>query len=190
MSIGGQVRLERWTGLHEKKGADVSYDVIRAYVHLERDQPPAALWLAWLPPIQVPTGLTVTVAAIWRAYICRWSVEAGIQFRKERLGWTLPRFQSKEAGERWTTLLAVACLRVFLARSIVVDRPLPWQKSQQRLTPQRVQQSIGPIFGLIDSQARPPKMRGISPGWPKGKPRTPKLCYSVVRKTPRVAKTA
>ena len=46
----GQVRLERWNDLHEKKGADVPYDVIRASVHLEREKPPAALWLAWLAP--------------------------------------------------------------------------------------------------------------------------------------------
>jgi hypothetical protein len=39
----GRVRLERWGGLHEKKGADVPYDVIRACVHLERETPPSAL---------------------------------------------------------------------------------------------------------------------------------------------------
>ena len=43
----GQVRLECWQGLHEKKGADVPYAVIRAWVHLERETPPAVLWLAW-----------------------------------------------------------------------------------------------------------------------------------------------
>ena len=56
----GKVRLERWQQLHEKKGADVLYDVIRACVHLERDKPPAALWLAWLAPTQSPAGVTVT----------------------------------------------------------------------------------------------------------------------------------
>ncbi len=46
----GQVRLERWNQLHELKGLDVPYDVVRARVHLEREQLPAALWLAWLAP--------------------------------------------------------------------------------------------------------------------------------------------
>jgi hypothetical protein len=45
----GKVRLERWTQLHEKKGADVPYDVIRACSPGTRE-PPAALWLAWLAP--------------------------------------------------------------------------------------------------------------------------------------------
>ena len=186
----GQVRLERWHEFHEKKGADVPYDVVRACVHLERKQPPAALWLAWLSPAQVPASIPLTVETIWRAYICRWPVEAGIHFRKEILGWTLPRFQSKEAGDRWTELTALACWMIFLARTLVADRPRPWQKPQPRLTPQRVQQSLRPIFALIGSPARPPKVRGKAPGWPQGKQRTPKQRYPVVKKTPVVAKTA
>jgi hypothetical protein len=186
----GKVRLERWHNRHEKKGADVPYDVVRASVHLEREKPPAALWLAWLPPQRIPTGLTITVQTIWRAYEARWPIEPGLHFRKATLGWTMPRFQSKEAGDRWTWLTALATWMIFQARTIIADAPLPWQKAQQRLTPQRVQQSIRPIFALIGTPARPPKRRGIPPGWPKGKRRTPKPRYPVVKKTPVVAKTA
>jgi hypothetical protein len=186
----GKVRLERWQQLHEKKGADVPYDVLRARVHLEREKPPAALWLAWLPPERIPIGMSLTIETIWRAYISRWPVEAGIHFRKETLGWTRPRFHTKEASDRWTELTALACWMIFLARSIVEDTPLPWQKAQPHLTPQRVQQSLRPIFDQIGSPMRIPKMRGIAPGWPKGKPRTPKPRYRVVKKTPAPAKTA
>ena len=186
----GKVRLERWQQRHEKKGVDVPYDVIRACVHLERERPPKALWLAWLAPVEIPAGITITVETIWRAYISRWPVEPSIHFRKETLGWTMPRFQTKEAGDLWTELTAIACWMIYLARSIVEDAPLPWQKSQQRLTPQRVQQSIRPIFALIDSPARPPKLRGKAPGWPKGKRRTPKKRLAVVKKTPVAAQTA
>jgi hypothetical protein len=186
----GKVRLERWQPLHEKKGADVPYDVIRACVHREREQPPKVLWLAWLAPCQFPDGMTITVETIWRAYSSRWPVEPSIHFRKETLGWTLPRFQTKEAGDRWTELIAIACWMIFLARPIVADAPLPWQKPQERLTPQRVQQSVRPIFALIGSPTRPPKLRGKASGWPKGKQRTPKLRYAVVKKTPVAAQTA
>ena len=184
------MRLERWGELHEKKGADVPYDVIRACVHLERETPPPALWLAWLAPEQMPAGITVTVETIWRAYSCRWPVEPAIQFRKETLGWTQPRFQSKEVGDRWSELTAIACWLLFLARPIVEDKPLPWQKPQPRLTPQRVQQSLQPIFALIGSPAQPPKKRGKAPGWPRGRLRSPKQRYAVVKKTPVAAKTA
>ncbi len=159
------------------------YGVIRACVHLDRENPPAALWLAWLAPSQLPAGMTITVEPIWRAYISRWPVEAGIHFRKETLGWTLPRFQTKEAGDCWTELTALACWIIFLARPIVKDNPYPWQKMQPRLTPQRVQQSIRPIFGLIGSPACPPKVRGKACGWSKGRQRTPKPHFPVVKKT-------
>jgi hypothetical protein len=186
----GKVRLERWQGLHEKKGSDVPYDVVRASIHLERDKPPQALWLAWLAPPSIPMAINLNAERIWRAYIARWPVEPGIHFRKETLGWTLPRFQSKEACDLWTELTAIATWIIFLARAIVEDTPLPWQKPQQCLTPQRVQQSLKPIFALIGSPSRVPKQRGKSPGWPKGKRRSPKTRFPVVKKHPTAAKTA
>ena len=186
----GQVRLERWSNLHEKKGSDVPYDVVRACVHQERSQPPSPLWLAWLAPQANPTQCLVTAQTIWRAYGQRWPIEPGIHFRKETLGWTMPMFHSKEAGDLWTQLTALACWIVFLARPLVEDRPLPWQKPQQHLTPQRVQQSIPPIFAQIGSPARPPKKRGNALGWPKGKRRTPKPRFPVVKKQPAAANMA
>ncbi|MBN2547622.1 MAG: hypothetical protein JXB15_00575, partial [Anaerolineales bacterium] len=84
----------------------------------------------------------------------------------------------------------IACWMIYLARPIVEDKPLPWQKLQQRLTPQRVQQSLQSIFALINSPARPPKLRGKAPGWPKGRHRTLKQRYPVVRKTPAAVQTA
>lgn len=60
----GQVRLERWKGLHEKKGADVPYDLVRASVHLEREKPPPTLWLSWLVPKLIPAGIAFTVETI------------------------------------------------------------------------------------------------------------------------------
>jgi len=186
----GQVRLQRWKDLHEKKGVDVPYDVVRASVHLEREKPPAALWLAWLAPTTIPAGLLITAETIWRAYESRWPIEPGLHFRKETLGWTRPRFQSKEAGDRWTWLTALATWMIYLARPMVQDTPLPWQKPPQQMTPQRVQQSIRPIFALIGTPARAPKPRGIPPGWPSRKSRTPKPRFLVVKKTPVVSKTA
>ena len=56
----GQVRLQRWKDLHEKKGVDVPYTMIRASVHLERETPPAALWLAWLAPKTTAAGMVIT----------------------------------------------------------------------------------------------------------------------------------
>ena len=123
---------------------------------------------------------------IWLAYAHRWPVEPGIRFRKQRLGWTTPQFQCKESGDRWSWLVVLALWLLFLARSIVEDHPLPWQKPQIVLTPQRVQQSLPLIFAQFGSPARVPKPRGKPPGWPKGKRRTPKQRPKVVIKQPAI----
>jgi len=186
----GQVRLERWNGLHEKKSHDVPFDVVRACAHLERDKPPAPVWLAWQAPSSVPAGIALTTESVWRAYHHRWSVEAAIRFRKQRLNWTKPQFQSKEVGDRWTEVVALCMWLLHLARPLVQDCPLPWQKSQTHLTPQRVQQSMWPIFATIVSPAGAPKTRGKPPGWPAGKRRAPKQRHLAVKKKRSVRKAA
>jgi hypothetical protein len=183
----GQVKLERWNGLHGKQDADVPFDVIRASIHLEKDKPPKPLWLAWQAPETIPTGLLVDARLIWLAYVHRWPVEPGIRFRKQRLGWTTPQFQHKASGDLWSWLVALALWLLYLSRPIVKDQPLPWQKPQSQLTPQRVQQSLPLIFAQFGSPARKPKPRGKSPGWLKGRRRAPKQRFKVVKKQPATA---
>ena len=173
--------------LHGRKDADVPFDVVRASIHLEREKPPRPFWLAWQPPPQIPDSITVTAETIWLAYTHRWPVEPGIRFRKQRLGWTTPRFRHKETGDRWSWLVALSLWLLFFARPIVQGNPLPWQKPQQHLTPQRVQQGLPLIFGQFGGPARAPKRRGIPPGWRKGRRRTPKPRFKGGKKQPAVA---
>lgn len=186
----GQVKLRRWANLHGRSAADVEFDVVQAQVHLERAQPPAPLWLLWLPPERIPPTLTVNIETIWRAYIHRWPIEPGNRFRKQTLNWTRPQFQTPEAGDRWTVIVSLAFWQLYLARPLVADCPLPWQPKQVNLTPARVQQGMVDIFGQIGSPTHPPQTRGKSPGWPKGKRRQRKARYKVVKKTTRSSKSA
>jgi len=128
-----------WNTLHGKHAADVPFDVIRTSIHQERDRSPQPIWLAWLSPATIPDNLRLNVQTIWWAYVHRWPVEPGIRFRIQHLGWTTPQFQHKQTGDRWSWLVALAVWLLFLSRPIVADHPLPWQKSQSHLTPQRVQ---------------------------------------------------
>ena len=183
----GTVKLERWNNLHGKSDADVPIDVIRASIHQEKDKPPNPIWIGWQAPDKVPENLTIDAKVIWNAYLHRWPVEPGIRFRKQHLGWTTPQFQHKEIGDRWSWLVALAVWLLFLSQPIVEDQPLPWQKPQDKLTPQRVQQSLPLFFAQFGSPARKPKTRGKSPGWPKGRSRTPKQRFNVVKKQPASA---
>ena len=60
-------------------------------------------------------------------------------------------------------LVSLAQWMMYLARPLVQDRPLPWQKVQTQLTPGRVQRGLGAIFSQIGTPAGPPKTRGKSP---------------------------
>jgi hypothetical protein len=183
----GQVQLQRWKGLHGKLDADVAFEVIRASIHLERDKAPQPIWLAWQAPAALPENLTLDIQTIWQAYVHRWPVEPSLRFRKQHLGWTTPQFQDKQTGDRWSWLVALALWLFYLARPIVQDKPFPWQKAQQQLTPQRVQQALPLIFSHFGTPARAPKVRGKPPGWRKGRPRRRKTRFKVVKKQPAAA---
>jgi hypothetical protein len=73
--------------------------------------------------------------------------------------------------------------QLWLARKIVIENPLPWQKSTtNNLTPGRVAQSMAGVLAVISTPAQSPKPRGKSPGWPEGQPRSRRIRYPTVKK--------
>lgn len=178
----GTVEIRRWKDLHARQSVHTLFDIVQVQSHLERDEPTAPLWLAWQAPPTMPENIQVNAKTIWQAYQHRWSIEPNIRFRKQRLWWTLPQFQLVEAADRWSVLVSMAMWMLYLARPIVQDQPLPWQKPQCNLTPGRVKNGIGMVFRAIEQLTSPPKRRGIPPGWPKGKPRERRKRYAVIRK--------
>lgn len=175
----GQVQLRYWYNFHAKQDADTPFHVIQAQVHQERIKPPAPLWLAYVPaPEQAP----YPVREAWSWFTQRWPIEPAIRFRKQHLAWTLPRFQSEQTCDRWTRLVDLAYWQLFLARTLVQDQPLPWQKTLIDLTPARVQRGLGALFAQFQSPTLPPKSRGKSPGWPKGRPRDRPQRYKAIKR--------
>jgi hypothetical protein len=57
-----------------------------------------------------------------------------------------------------------------LARAIVADARLPWERAQRprRLTPTRVLRGFAALLAVAGTPAKPPKPCGRSPGRPKG----------------------
>ena len=74
--------------------------------------------------------------------------------------------------------------QLWLAREIIEDSPLPWQKPQpkEKLTPGRVAQSFSRLLVAIGTPAQSPQLRGKSPGWLKGKIRPKKTRFPIVKK--------
>lgn len=104
---------------------------------------------------------------------------------KQRLHWTLPKLGTTEKGQRWSDLIPIMTWQLWLAREIIEDNPLPWQKPLpvEKLTPGRVAQSFLGLLVEIGTPAKPPKPRGKSPGWDSGKKRHKRTRYPTVKKT-------
>jgi len=176
----GEVRVRAWSGLHpktrragERYGSD-SAAVVRGTVVLveverlprgERRRRPKKLWLWWHGEGEPDLDL------LWRSYVRRFDLEHAIKFCKGTLGWTTPRVRHPEQADRWTWLILVAYAQLRLARAIVADRRLPWERSlpPMKLTPTRVLRSFATLLALVGTPASPPKPCGRSPGRPKGR---------------------
>lgn len=173
----GHVRLRRWNNLHDKADAQTPLSVILAEVHQERATPPPALWLGYQP------GHTEhPLPEVWSWFAFRWPIEPSIRFRKQRLYWTLPAFQQSDLCDRWTWLTQTAFWCLFLARPLVADCRLPWQKPLLALTPARVKRAYPALFSAIGTPAAPPQTRGKSPGWPPGKRRPQKKRHKPLKR--------
>ncbi len=134
--------------------------------------------------------LPLSLEQTWRHYLRRFAVDHWNRFAKQRLHWTLPHFSTTKLVERWSDLMPLISWQLWLAREIVKDNPLPWQKFQPKLTPGRVAQGFAALLVAIGTPAGDPKPRGKSPGWQKGKQRQPRTRYPVVKKTtPRPKKS-
>jgi hypothetical protein len=142
----GTVTVAAWAGLHPKQqrhlghGSGGPRPIVRGTVicvQVERvparTRPPKVLWLWWAGPAGLPLDLDLA----WRAYIRRFDLEHTVRFWKQTLGWTTPRPRHPEQAERWTWLVLACDAQLRLARAVVADARLPWERPRPpgRLSP-------------------------------------------------------
>lgn len=104
---------------------------------------------------------------------------------KNILGWTAPALRTPEQADRWTWLIAAAYTQLRIARPLVADLRLPWErpKAPGRLTPARVRRGFRRLRADIDTPASPPKSITPGPGRPKGTLRDPRTRYPAIKKS-------
>jgi hypothetical protein len=182
----GRVHIDAWRALRVQGAADAPCTVVR--VQLERlprrAKPPAPLWLAW-----IGDDLPADLADLWHHYVLRFTVEHGFRFLKQALGWTTVRPRDPAAADRWTWLLALALWQLWLARPLVADQRLPWERPlpATQLTPGRVRRAFAGLFARLGTPARPPKPRGKAPGRRPGHAPGPRSRHPVTRRRPKRA---
>jgi hypothetical protein len=184
--VHGRVRVDAWEHLHVQSAADAPFTVVRVQVaRLPRHtKPPKPLWLAWIGG-PLPNDLL----ELWRWYSLRFTAEHGFRFLKHDLGWTTVRPAHPHAADRWSWLLALALWLLWLARPLVADQRLPWERPlpPERLTPARVRRACGPVLLRLGSPARPVRTRGKAPGRRPGQRPGPRPRHPVVRRHPKRA---
>lgn len=190
--VYGKVHVQAWSGLHPKlgrRGRWAGHDappIVRGTVirvEVERLPKPAGravktLWLWWSGPGTPDLGVC------WRAYLRRFDIEHTYRFAKNTLGWTTPALCTPEQADRWTWLVVAAYTQLRLARGLVDDLRMPWERPREpaKLTPARVRRGFRRLSADIGTPARPPKSDVPGPGRPKGTCRPPRTRYPVIKK--------
>ena len=67
-----------------------------------------------------------------RAYLHRFDIEYGFRFQKGALGWTTSSVCTPEQADRWTCLIVAGYTQLRLARGLVGDLRLPWERPATR----------------------------------------------------------
>lgn len=184
--VHGRVEVAAWEHLHVQSAADVPFTVVRVQVERlpRHTTTPKPLWLAW-----VGGALPADLLDLWRWYSLRFTCEQGFRFLKHDLGWTTVRPADPRAADRWSWPLALGLWELWLARPLVADRRLPWERPlpPARLTPARVRRACGPPFLHLGTPARPVRTRGKAPGRRPGQSPGPRPRHPVARRRPKRA---
>ena len=192
----GTVRVRAWAKMHPKvcahegRGSRGPLPIVIGTLVLveverlprgERRRKPRVLWLWW----HGPEGEAPNLELIWRAYVRRFDLEHTFRFLKQALGWSTPRVRHPEQADRWTWLVLAAFTQLRLARALVADLRLPWERHYDaaRLTPVRVHRVVSALLAELGTPAKPPKPCGGSPGRPKGRLSGRAKRYPALKKT-------
>jgi hypothetical protein len=182
---GKRVVVSCWKHLHFREAPQSEVTVIRVLREAARDskRDPRESWFVWTGQEDIPLELVRT----W--YRKRFSQEHGYRFLKQELLWTAAHLRTPEQVERWSWIVACACNQLLLCKHLGQALVRPWESKARAVTPRQVRRVMPSILSQVSTPAVRPKPRGKSPGWPKGRVRTPAPRFAVVIKPKPVPKT-
>ena len=189
----GRVTVTAWHGMHPRligRGrwrGGVAPPIVRGSVirvdveHLPKPTSRAkkTLWLWWSGSGEPDLD------RCWRAYLRRFDIEHTFRFAKQSLGWTTPSLATPQQADRWSWLVAAVLAELGLARGLVCDLRLPWEKPRDPtlLTPCRVRRGFRRLRATLGTPASPPKATTAGPGRPKGTRKPPRTRYPAIKRT-------
>ena len=164
-----------------QQGQFVAVDVIRSRIHAEKAKPPKEHWYI---AYNGKPEQTITVTQWDETIAHRWGREPANRKRFERLYCELPKVRAATSSDHWLMATQLLEWQLYLARTQVEQKCLPWQKPQtaDKVTPNRVLQSLSSYYSLVGTPVQAVQQRGKAPGWVQGRARTPAPKYKLVAK--------
>ena len=182
---GKECKVSIWSGFHYKLCPDASLYIIKVERHnakgTKRD--PIVSWFIW-------KGELPKIESIPPVYKIRFSHEHAFKFDKRNLLWDKPMLKTPEQNDIWTQIVSIAHNMIVIAREFGESISRPWNNSARPATPEQVRRVMSKIIGDSGTPALSCQPRGKSPGWPKGKKRTPAERYRVHKKGNKSSETA
>jgi hypothetical protein len=191
----GRVVLSAWDHRHRRLTREGFWDghprplpIVRGSVirvELQRlpggGVPDGPMWLWHAGPD------VLDLVTVFAAYQRRFDIEHFFRFCKQRLGWTRPAPMLPGTAQVWTWLVLVAYAQLRLARPVVVDARLPWEKpvAQAVLSPGRVRRVFRRVHAMVGTPANPPRFTRAGPGRPVGTTRPPRTRHATHKKNSR-----
>lgn len=180
---GKTTQVSRFEELHFQQDRDLVFSVIRVERTAARGtkRDPRVSWFLtlddWLPLEDVPGR-----------YRLRFCEEHLFRFLKQDLLWLNAQVRTPEQFERWSWIVALAFLQLYLARTLGQAALLPWEAKGRPVTPRQVRRVMPTLLSQVGTPVRVCQPRGKAPGRAKGFRPRPAPRYPVIHKTSNKAK--
>jgi hypothetical protein len=180
----GRMRIDAAPGMHQKllrnssgpwqEYPSASLPIIPGTVvrirseRLPHGRKPTTPVFLWASTATLDDDLLLELSLAW---LRRFDIEHLFRFLKQYLAWTTPRLRTPEAADRWTLLVVAVWTQLWLARNLIADLALPWERRQDpaRLSPLRVKRGFRNIGYDLNRPAREAKPSIRGPGRPPGR---------------------
>lgn len=175
--------VSRFDDVHFRQDRDLILSVIRverSWAQGNKRDPRVSWFLTLdqlLPLEQVP-----------QRYGLRFSEEHLFRFLKQDLLWLAARVRTPAQFERWSWIVALAFLQLYLARPLGLSALLPWEAKGRPVTPRQIRRVMPTLLSQLGTPVRACQPRGKAPGRAKGFRPRQAARYPVVHKTSKKEK--
>jgi len=182
-AAGRRTTISRWDEVHFQQDRELTLSLIRVERTSARDtkRDPRVSWFLSLDDV-------VPLEQVPARYGLRFSEEHVLRFLKQDLLWTAAHVRTPEQFERWSWIVALAFIQLYLARALGQQALLPWEAKGHPITPRQVRRVMPSLLPQVGTPTRPCQPRGKALGRPKGFHPKPAPRHPVVYKTSKKQK--